>query len=675
MEKLSKVMIRSRNYWLGFLSLLVIVGALYFRNQVYTIYGGDAGDLVSAIVTRGIPHPPGYPLYTLLGVLINNFIIAGTAAWRVGFLSSIPAIFTILILFDLLFYLTKRLSVSFISVLVLAFSYPFWLYSEVAEVFSLNNLFTALTLWNFFHLSLCGKRKYLYAGIFILGLSLTHHHIILFLVPSLIFVLFQKRKVFTKRVIAFCIVLFLSGLLPYLYVFLPSTYGSPVNWLGEATFSNFMGLVTRATYGTFKAGAFIVNQPSLRLWDLYGFGNFAYQDFRLLGLALFTLGNFYLFKINKKILTVLLLGIFSYLFFLFYASFPLSDNFIVGTFERFVLPLYILITFFIAFGLVYFLTIAEKYLGRMLSNDKKITVILLISSLFFIYPLGLFILNFPRISILKNDFTAENFGRDLLETVPKDSIILIGLDTPLFNSQYVYYTQKSWQEVKLIHFHKLVNPETHGEVRKIYPELAYGQKSNSPKVIFDEFLAANSSKYTIFSKQAFDVPDGNWVPWGLLFRYVGNNENLSDDHILQENEKIWSKYQDPLEGSLSRFGNLLLSDVPKHYSVAHQEIGFWEAKNGYSEEAERHLLSAERLTPDDLDSYSILSQVYIQQGKCDEAKDQINYRISKDKEDASSYLIMSLDYSLCYKDSSKSSEFQKIYELKQKGKETPLQKL
>lgn len=667
-------MVKSHNFW-GKLLILLGIGSLYIGNQVYTIYGGDAGDLVSAIATYGIPHPPGYPLYTLLGIILNTFIRTGTAAWRVGFLSSIPAILTLIILFDLLFYLTKKFTISLVSVLVLAFSYPFWLFSEVVEVFSLNNLFTVFLLWNFVRFARTGRKKFFYLGVFILGLSLTHHHIIIFLLPSL-FILFWTRKNLLKGTdLMKGLTVFLVGLLPYLYVLIAASRNPALNWLDSPTSANLFGLITRSTYGTFTAGSFIAHEPILRFLDIWGFINFAIKDFRLAGVIFFLAGVVYLFRSEKNLFFVFASGLASYLFFLFYASFPLTENFIVGTFERFVLPLYIFVSIFISFGLVIFDQLINRLL-LLVSNKKKAkTFLIIVSLMFFVYPAGLLFLNYPKISILKNDFTAENLGYDVLSTVPPESIILISIDTPLFDSQYVYFTQRKWPKVNLAHFYKLLNPKSVDYYKKYFPEMNLPDYSKNPKGQLDSFINSNYAKFSIFSKQAYMSDEGVWIPWGLLFRYFKKDDVPSDNFILEENRKIWSSYHDPLSGSLVKYQNLLLSDVLRIYSVAHQEIGFWSAKRGYNEAAEEHLLLAEKLTPGDLDSYNLLSQVYIQQKKCGEAKKQIDFRIEKEPQDPNSYLLMSLNYRLCYQDEKKASGFQKIYEEKQKLKETPLKKL
>jgi hypothetical protein len=43
---------------------------LYAATSCRTFYGGDSAELAAAAALFGVPHPPGYPLYTLTtGVL------------------------------------------------------------------------------------------------------------------------------------------------------------------------------------------------------------------------------------------------------------------------------------------------------------------------------------------------------------------------------------------------------------------------------------------------------------------------------------------------------------------------------------------------------------------------------------------------------------------------------
>ncbi len=662
-------------YWIGLVSIALGLGTVYLYWQCRTIYGGDGGDLASAIVTKGIAHPPGYPLYTALGVVFTELIKTGEAAWKIGFLSSLSSLLSGVILFDLFYFLTRKTFPSVLVVFVFSLLYPIWLYSEVVEVFALNNLFTVSLLWLAFHLYWCKKWKYFFALSYVLGLSLTHHHIIVFLTPVLFYLVWISRIRLTFEKIVKMVVLFFLGLLPYFYVIISSFYGPPVNWMGEPTLSNFFALVTRAGYGTFQAGSFIGREPVLRLINIYGFLEFVYLDFRILGLLLIALGFIFLYKWNRVVWTAISLGVASYLFFLFYASFPLAENFMLGTFERFVQPLYILLSFYLLFGFIAFGKILRQLFNRISLSYKAEIFAKLSLILLFIYPTGLFILNYPKINSLRNDFTAENLGRDILNTIPKDAVLILSTDTPLFNTQYVYYTEKKWPDVKLIHLTKLYTPYYASQLKKYYPELILPSEDVSPKEKFYSLVYQNYSRFPIFSKQPFGADNGEWVVNGLLFRYFDRKDLPKDEEIYDLNNKLWSTYHDPYSGNPAKYNNLLLSDTLRVYGLSHQEYGYWLARRNYAIDAEKHLLLAEKYYPNDLDSYAILAQSYITEKKCQQAEEQINKMIERNKDLADSYFLMSLNYSVCFNDSAKASYYRRLYEEKIRSKETKLQKL
>jgi len=191
---------------IGILLGVLILG-VYFYWQTKSVYGGDAGDLVSAAYLKGVAHPPGYPLYTFLGYLLTK-VPYSTVAWRVGLLSVIPSALTVVALF---FLISQELSSGYhpelsskssnpalIACLTLAFSYLFWLYAEVPEVFALHSLFVVSLTYTLFLWSEKKDNRLLYLFSFFFGLSLCHHHIILFLVPAFAYWIY-KNKGFLPR--------------------------------------------------------------------------------------------------------------------------------------------------------------------------------------------------------------------------------------------------------------------------------------------------------------------------------------------------------------------------------------------------------------------------------------------------------------------------------------------
>src|SRR5437762_9322709 len=53
--------------WIGAVAVAAVAGSLYFLTAARDIVVGDSPELITAAVILGVPHPPGYPLFTVLG--------------------------------------------------------------------------------------------------------------------------------------------------------------------------------------------------------------------------------------------------------------------------------------------------------------------------------------------------------------------------------------------------------------------------------------------------------------------------------------------------------------------------------------------------------------------------------------------------------------------------------
>ena len=118
---------------------------VYILTLSRSVYFGDSGELIAVARTLGIAHPPGYPLYTMIAHLFT-YLPFGNLAFRVNLFSAVTSSLTIVVVYFICLKLTKNRLASISASLFLAFSYLFLLYSLVAEVFSLNNLFVALII-------------------------------------------------------------------------------------------------------------------------------------------------------------------------------------------------------------------------------------------------------------------------------------------------------------------------------------------------------------------------------------------------------------------------------------------------------------------------------------------------------------------------------------------------
>ena len=84
--------------------------ALYAATLPPSILPGDSGELIAASHTLSIAHPPGYPLYMMLGKVFASVAAWGSVAYRYNLLSAILASVTAAIFYLLLLEIgTRRL--------------------------------------------------------------------------------------------------------------------------------------------------------------------------------------------------------------------------------------------------------------------------------------------------------------------------------------------------------------------------------------------------------------------------------------------------------------------------------------------------------------------------------------------------------------------------------------
>ncbi len=641
-----------------FLVFLFFTGFyIFFQSQ--SIFGGDGGDLVSAICTGGIPHPPGYPLYTLVGRLLFNGIKIFTPAWRVSLLSSIPAAGTLIIIFLIIFKFTKSVLSGLVGVSALAFSYLFWLYASVPEVFSLNNFFFVLLLYLTILLLENISDKRVYAWFLIAGLSASHHHFSLWFYPVLgLFVYFYNRKYWHKKIwlkIIKCFFFFSLGLIPYLYVPLAARTYPLVSWDNAVNLENFFHLITRQGYGSFVSTPGALQTGFMSRFPLLINGITLIPHFFGEPWTLFIIAGFiYLFKNQKKSFYLFSALLAAELLFLFYTGFPLRENdlFTQGTYSRFLMPEIIMSGILLGVG-VFWIS------KRLISISKLKVLKLLIMISFFIIPLSLFARNMPKIYALRSDFTAENLGRDLLSTVPPGGILVLTGDTPAFNSEYVNFCLKEYSSIRPLLIS--IPPEA---FKKIFPDLNVLFKSKSQGDFLREFVQLQASGSALFSNDVNVFSGGNFVPEGLLFRYYSDNKMPSLDEVEIKNKKIWSGYHDPRTGILKWFYPTTLADVLTIYNGGALQVGAYFFDEKKYDKAEEYLKKALDYNPDDIDAGTLLAIAYSHGKKCSDAENLLLRLSVKNPLLPDSYFHLAENAKNCFRDPARETKFRKIYEEK-----------
>ena len=153
----------------NFASLNRIVSALvffitlgtYFVTVAPTVAFWDCGEFITTSYILGVPHPPGAPLYTLLGRIFSMMTFLGDEiALRVNFLSVMSGAVTVLFVYLCVVRLlstwldredkTERIAIlvgGVVAAFSVAFSTSFWGNSSEAEVYGLSMCITVIAYW------------------------------------------------------------------------------------------------------------------------------------------------------------------------------------------------------------------------------------------------------------------------------------------------------------------------------------------------------------------------------------------------------------------------------------------------------------------------------------------------------------------------------------------------
>src|SRR5436190_8034614 len=229
----------------------IFAGVLYFLTAARDIVVGDSPELTMAAAILGVAHPPGYPLFTMVGHIFS-LLPLGPIPFRVNLLSVICDALTVGIVFLTAFRLSQSRLASAMGALVLALNPLFWSWSLVAEVFPLNNLLASLLIYLLVIWHNEPERfGVLIAAFFVGAMAMTNHQTIVLLAPAICFLFLRRRAaLFRPRSLALCLTALLLGLLPYAYVPWAAARHPAYSWGEVSSAGDLFALIMRQNYGT-----------------------------------------------------------------------------------------------------------------------------------------------------------------------------------------------------------------------------------------------------------------------------------------------------------------------------------------------------------------------------------------------------------------------------------------
>jgi hypothetical protein len=233
--------------------------ALYAWATARDVMWGDGLELVAAAITNGVAHPPGYPLWIVLGHLAS-LVPVGAPAFRVNLTAGAYHAATVGLVYAAGYTLTRRHAAGLFAALVLALGSPLFIaWSLQAEVFSLNDLLAAaIVLLCLLWLENPDRWRLSVPLGALFGLGLSNHQTLILLAPLPLWAAWCGRRELLQAnrlaaTIALCaIVLVLGFALPYAHTLLASRKLSDDHFGVARNLAQLLDVIDRKAYGSFE---------------------------------------------------------------------------------------------------------------------------------------------------------------------------------------------------------------------------------------------------------------------------------------------------------------------------------------------------------------------------------------------------------------------------------------
>lgn len=196
----------------SFAALAFLVAfATYLLTVQPTVPFWDCGEFTAAAVGQQVPHPPGAPLFLMIGKLFH-LLPFGDPGWRVNLVSVFSSAVCVL----LLYLITVRVIRNFydedlddignalavyggglVAALTLTFSSTFWFNAVESEVYAASTLFVALIVWLMMVWNSKadeeGHERYLLLIAYLIGLSIGVHLLSILTIFSITLLVYLRR--------------------------------------------------------------------------------------------------------------------------------------------------------------------------------------------------------------------------------------------------------------------------------------------------------------------------------------------------------------------------------------------------------------------------------------------------------------------------------------------------
>jgi hypothetical protein len=242
--------------------LFVFSSIVYLMTLEPTVSFWDCGEFILSAFKLQVGHPPGAPLFLMMGRVATLFAAGDTskAAYMVNALAALCSGFAIMFLFWTITHLVRKvfdngkefdskhvpaiIGSGILGALAFTFSDTFWFSAVEGELYALSSLIIALVFWAMLKWEEEADEPYSGRWIiliaYIMGLGLGIHRLNLLIIPVFVFVFYFKKYEITTKGLLKALLAALVLLWLMVFVLMP---GVPevAGWF-ELLFVNIFGL-------------------------------------------------------------------------------------------------------------------------------------------------------------------------------------------------------------------------------------------------------------------------------------------------------------------------------------------------------------------------------------------------------------------------------------------------
>ena len=506
------------------ISLLALT--IYAITLAPSVPGGDSGELIAAAYTGGVPHPPGYPLYTLLAWGMSG-IPFGEVAFRVNALSALLDALAAGVLCCAVARWSRSVGAGLLAAGLFAFAPLIWSYAVVAEVFALNNLLVCCLLYCLVRFADSPSLRWASWGALTVGLGLSNHHtFVVYAIPVVLYVAWRGRGfLWTPRALAQVLALFVLGVLPYLYLPIAGAARNAVTWGDFSSLETILHHVLRRDYGTFQLGAGETGQ-----WGAWGRWLLVIQAlFRntlYVGLPVAFLGCVYGAmgaRKDRDVVAVMLVGWLAYLAMIgFLFNLAIETPVLVGVEARFWQMAAIPVFAWTGLGV-------QRLVSRLVPGNSVETVVVTIA----VVAIGLQCAMHFQAASQRDNFVFRDYANTILAGLPPGALLILNSDPAINSVRYLQVVEGVRKDVRVAPLTWLELGWYTDWMREEWPTLEFpGQRLSRGRIAsgaiagsgypLKDFLAANLGSEEIFIYPGFGSaqgalirPDYRTVPMGL----------------------------------------------------------------------------------------------------------------------------------------------------------------